>query len=289
MLYLTGKKHYGDQIFIRHVRNKEKNIAVREQNYDLLWLQREMEERRLIDEKQLAFSKLKKVVDRCSSRLGQYIILLENMKVKASLLEKNHKSMAETEAELAYWVVHIYEKFCSAHFCQISSQLSDEKNEECTSMVSSSSVAAFFHEDHFIIQTGRLFSRNMSQYKHKDDHPMYKSVPIFKEEITALLGKNKDKLQGFDQKHITVVSVYHDHSRVMVDNDNLEFKGIIDAIAQFTNGDDALSTSLAVFSLVNPSLQEGTYFIVTKQYGVVLSILEASHILMTNLTVRMKE
>ena len=108
---------------------------------------------------------------------------------------------------------------------------------------------------------------------------MYRSQPIFKEEIIALLEKNKEKIQGFDQKNITVLSVYNDHHTTMVDNDNLEFKGIIDAIAQFTNGDDALSTSLTIFSLVNSDLQEGTYFIITKRYGVGLTIFEAVHFL----------
>lgn len=279
MLILTEKKHDGEQNFISYVRKKEKNFVVSEEKYALSWLQQEAEERRIIEEKLLAFLRLKKMADRCIKNLDQYITLLENMKVMASLLEKNHKRMEEAEADLAYWVAKIYDTFCSAHFFHIPSQKSDEVNEGRALIFSSSSVAAFFHEDHFIIKTGRLFSRNMNQYKFKEDHPIYRSMPLFKTEIMALLKKNKEKLRAFNQKHITVVSVYHDHSRVMVDNDNLEFKGIIDAIAQFTNGDDALSTSLTVFSLVNPDLQEGTYFIVTKQYGVGLSIFEASNIL----------
>lgn len=276
---MAEKNHFEDQDRPKIVRKKEREITLQEQNSDLSWLKKAAEEQTLLEEKRQAFSKLKKVVDRCSNSLDQYLTLLENMKVMATLLERNHTRMEESEADLANWVGKVYDRFCAAHFIQIPSLKKHEENEAPAIMHSPSSVAAAFHKDYFIVRTGRLFSRNMNQYKYKDDHPMYRSQPIFKEEIIALLEKNKEKIQGFDQKNITVLSVYNDHHTTMVDNDNLEFKGIIDAIAQFTNGDDALSTSLTIFSLVNSDLQEGTYFIVTKRYGVGLTIFEAVHFL----------
>lgn len=246
---------------------------------DLEWLQIASDEKIFLEEKRRAIAELSKIVTRCASSLEAYMITLSNMKVIADQLEEQREVIEENESCIAELVVKIYDKFCEAHLVAGARKdnLDDRKKSSCS--IPFSHVDVCFLENCFVVKTGRLLSRNMSLYKRNAAHPIYRNMHLFQEEVRAILSENQEKIPKFKAKHIIVLSVYHEKNGPIIDNDNLEIKGIVDAIGQFTGGDDAMTTSFSLFTLVEKGIKAGTYFIVAGGKESPLDLSESQQIL----------
>lgn len=124
-------------------------------------------------------------------------------------------------------------------------------------------VSGVFFDNGFVVKTPRLLSVNPSSWKRRNKHNLFHMTRAFQAETMALLEKNKKRIPEFHSKKcISIVSVYSERKNEIPDNDNLDFKCIVDAIGAYTGGDDALSCAFYLDSLVDKNLESGTYFFV---------------------------
>lgn len=136
--------------------------------------------------------------------------------------------------------------------------LTSKEAEEYTGEVAFS-IKGFFEKDRFCIKTPSLPSI-YSQGKRK----VFSS--LYADEVKLLLQSNKKKLSNFSQANISIISIRASDS-CGIDNDNIDSKAIVDAIAYYLKaGDSPRSCSFYLASIFDDTLEEGTYFIVTGDY-----------------------
>ncbi|MFM9414143.1 hypothetical protein ACKQTC_07160 [Peptococcus simiae] len=122
------------------------------------------------------------------------------------------------------------------------------------------SIKGSFKKDKYIIQTPLLPS-----IYNKKTGKVFSNLYV--DEVSLFLRSNEKKIPKFDQANIAVVSV-RENNKIGVDNDNVDSKAIVDAIAShLKGGDNPRSCSFFLASIFDDFLEEGTYFIVTENYG----------------------
>ena len=242
--------------------------------FELEWLEKAAKENVMIDQKLSITNELLRLTRRVVAELEAYENMLQNRTISADTIGETHEKIERYESDIAGLVVKIYDRFCAMHLFSPAKDLQNDLEgfdqdppDHSTEGKPLLNVSGYINNNLIIIKTPRLLSRNMSRYKVDPTHSMYRSMHLFKNEVAAFLESQKENVPVFGQKNITIVSVYSpDSAQQMVDNDNLECKGIVDAIASFTGGDSALNCSFFQLSLVTPDASPGTYFVVTPEY-----------------------
>lgn len=121
-------------------------------------------------------------------------------------------------------------------------------------------VDGAFSDDYLIVKTPHLLSRNKSNLRGKN-------TSLFEQDVFSFLAVNKEKIPDFPKMNISIVTVYAPDA-VGMDNDNVDSKGVVDAISSFfPQGDSPKNCSFFLASIFTAMIQEGTYFIVTDSYG----------------------
>lgn len=122
------------------------------------------------------------------------------------------------------------------------------------------SIKGSFKKDKYLIQTPLLPS-----IYNKKTGKVFSNLYV--DEVSLFLRSNEKKIPKFDQANIAIVSV-RGNNEIGVDNDNVDSKAIVDAIAShLKGGDNPRSCSFFLASIFDDFLEEGTYFIVTGNYG----------------------
>lgn len=87
-------------------------------------------------------------------------------------------------------------------------------------------------------------------------------------EVDKKMEEYDNIIKHFQQKNITVLSVYSDDKKDIPDAENLDSKKIIDAITRYFPGTDSgETTSIFQLCIKNNMIQEGAYFIITEGFA----------------------
>lgn len=116
----------------------------------------------------------------------------------------------------------------------------------------------------FVLRTPLLRSRELSHYNEgkraylKDYHVAIGMQAEYE------MKKVRDTLPDYTYKRIDVIMVYNKKRGYLPDADNLDVKSIIDALTRhFTTRDDSPYTKVTLAVTIDPTIEEGTYFLVT--------------------------
>lgn len=116
----------------------------------------------------------------------------------------------------------------------------------------------------FVLRTPLLHSREVQHYNKGKQAFLKENHVAIGMQAEYEMKKVRDTLPDYTYKRIDVIMVYNKIRGYLPDVDNLDVKTIIDALTRhFTTRDDSPYTKVTLAVTIDPTIEEGTYFLVT--------------------------
>lgn len=117
-----------------------------------------------------------------------------------------------------------------------------------------------------IIKTPNLLNKQTAPFSKKVG-PIPRQR-CFSNEVRRIIYETVDNMDRYRKKNVSIISVYPEFKDKLSDNDNLDYKRILDDICDTGEGGDGpMACSIFLHTVVSKTIQNGAYFVVSEGVG----------------------